>query len=326
LRLWLGLAAIVFVVGSAVFLAVGANPLDAWAVLFDTALGNFFGISQVLEKTAVFTLTGLAFLFAFRAGLWNIGAEGQLMVGAVMSYSAGQVIAEVTGGATLFVMAAVALASGAAWALAPALLRIRFSVNEIFTTLMLNYVAIHLIRIFVNLVWKDARSAYPVAARLPEVAQFPGVPRSELHWGMLLAVVALIAVYVIVDHTALGHQLRAQGQSPKAATYAGVSLNTTVWISFLVSGGLAGLAGLHELAGAGSSRLRDSIGLGLGYAGIPVALLADGDPKKVPVAALFFSILFVGSQGLRSKFGIPFGMHEVFLAAIVFVKLIYLRR
>lgn len=325
LKLWLGLGITVFLAGSVMFWVVGANPLEAWGVLLHTSLGNAFGLSQVLEKTSVFTLTGLAFLFAFRAGFWNIGAEGQLMMGALMSYSVAQLVADTTQGATLPLMIGVAAGAGALWALIPALLRLRFRVNEILSTLMLNYVAVHWVRIFVNLVWKDERSAYPVAARLPKVAQFPGWRHSELHLGMVLSVVALVVVYFIFAHSPLGHALRAQGQSPKAARYAGISLSTMILVSFLFSGALAGLAGVHELAGSGSSRLRDSIGLGLGFAGIPVALLADGDPKKVPLAALFFSVLFVGSQGLKTAFGIPFGLHEVFLGVIVLVKLIYLK-
>lgn len=325
MKLWLGLAVIVLLAGSLMFLIVGANPLDAWTILIKTSLGNAFGFSQVVEKASIFTLTGLAFLFAFRSGFWNIGAEGQLMVGALVSYSVAQLVADTTQGATLFIMILAAFVSGALWALLPALLRLRFNVNEILSTLMFNYVAIHLLRIFVNLVWKDERSAYPVAARLPKVAQFPQLQHSEFHLGILLSVLALIAVFLIFAYLPLGHELRTQGQSPKAAKYAGVSLPAMVLISFLISGGLAGLAGVHELAGAGS-RLRDSIGLGLGYVGIPVALLADGDPKKVPLAAFFFSILFVGSQGLKAAFGIPFGLHEVFLAVIVFAKLIYLKK
>jgi len=320
---WVILVLTVFAVGSVLLLLVGVNPLDGWSALLKRSLGNTYGLSRVVERAAAFSLTALAFLLPFQAGIWNIGAEGQVMIGAVSAYSVARLLGGAAGSMTLPVMLVAAFLGGAIWALVPALIRLRMQGKEILTTLMLNYVAIHVVRHFANVVWRDRGYSFPVAKLLAKSAEFPGLPRSEIHAGIALAVVAVIAVVWLFRSTELGFDLRTHGGSERAARFAGVRIPSVILFSLLIGGGIAGLAGFQELSG-GVPRLTDGVGLGLGYVGIPVALLANADPKKIPLSALFFAVLVVGSAGLQ-KLGIPAGFHEVLLGAVILTRLAFVR-
>jgi len=324
MKMWIVLVFAVFVIGSLLLLGVGANPLDGWRSLFERSLGNFYGLSRVIESASLFTLTALAFLLPFKAGIWNIGAEGQVMMGALAGYSIARLAGGSTGHATLLVMLAAAFIGGAIWALIPALIRLRMRDKEILTTLMLNYVAIHVLRHFVNIIWKDEGFTFPITKLLPKSAEFPGLARTEIHAGIALSVVALVLVLFLLRYARFGFDIRTHGGSVKSARYVGVSIPAIILFTLLAAGGVAGLAGLQELSGGGIPRLTDSIGLGLGYMGIPVALLANADTKKVPLAAVFFAVLVVGSTGLK-KLGVPAGFNEVMLGVVILTRLAFVK-
>jgi len=323
IRRWILLALAIFAIGSLLLLLVGVNPIEGWKALLTRSIGNTYGLSRVAERTALFSITALAFLLPFKAGIWNIGAEGQVMIGALAAYSIARLVGPSVGPMMLPIMAVAALLGGAIWALIPGLIRLRMEGKEILTTLMLNYVAIHVVRHFANVVWKDQGYAFPVTKLLPKSAVFPSLPRSEIHAGIAMAVVAIIGVALLLRYLAIGFDLRTHGGSVRSARFAGVSIPSVILFALLVGGAIAGLAGLQELSG-GTPRLTDGIGAGLGYIGIPVALLANADPKKVPLSALFFAILVVGSAGLQ-KLGIPSGFHEVMLGAVILTRLAFVR-
>ena len=324
MKMWIVLVLVVFAIGSLLLLGVGANPLDGWRSLFERSLGSPYGLSRVIERAAAFTITALAFLLPFKAGIWNIGAEGQVMMGALAGYSIARLSGGFVGQASLLVMLVASFIGGALWALIPALIRLRMRDKEILTTLMLNYVAIHVLRHFVNIIWKDEGFTFPITKLLPKSAEFPAVARTEIHVGIALSVIALVVVLFLLRYLRLGFDLRTHGGSVKSARYAGVSIPTVILFALLGAGGIAGLAGLQELSGGGIPRLTDSIGLGLGYMGIPVALLANADTKKVPLAAVFFAVLVVGSTGLK-KLGVPAGFHEVMLGVVILTRLAFLK-
>jgi simple sugar transport system permease protein len=320
---WILFALVVFAIGSLLLLLVGVNPIDGWAALLKRSLGNAYGLSRVAERAALFSITALAFLLPFRAGIWNIGAEGQVMIGALAAYSVARLLGESAGALMLPTMFVAAFLGGMLWAVVPALIRLRLRGKEILTTLMLNYVAIHVVRHFANVVWTDKGYSFPVTKLLPKAAEFPGLARSEIHAGIAMAVVLVVLVAWLLRHTELGFDLRTHGGSERSARFAGVNMRSVILFSLLVGGGIAGLAGLQELSG-GTPRLTDGIGFGLGYMGIPVALLANADPKKVPLSAIFFAVLAVGSAGLQ-RLGIPAGFHEVMLGAVILARLMFVR-
>ena len=318
---WLGLTVLVIGAGSLLLILVGVNPIEGWIALIGRSLGNPYGLSRVIERTAIFTVTALAFLLPFKAGIWNIGVEGQLMIGVLAAYSIARVTGGFAGPFVLVFMFIAAVIGGMLWALIPALIRLRMAGKEILTTLMLNYVAIYVVRHFSNVVWKDEGYAFPITKLLPRTATFAGLPRSEIHTGIILTILILVLVIVFMRYFALGFDLRTHGGSLRTALFAGVDIRRVIMLSLLLGGAIAGIAGLIELSG-GTPRLTDGVGLGLGYMGIPVALLANADPKKVPIAALFFAVLVVGSTGLN-KLGVPAGVYEVLLGVAIMARLAF---
>lgn len=320
MKVWIILVFVILLLGTVVFLVIGLNPLEAWSMFFFRSIGSWYSFTRVLDVTSVLTLTGLAFLIPFRAGLWNVGAEGQLLMGALASYSIVRIMGSFLGPLTLPVMILVGMVVGALWILPAAFLRIKWGSSEILVTLMLVYVAVNIVRHFVQYVWGNPSYAYPITSRLPSEAQFVSIGGGEFHIGFLFTVAALIGLMLFLSRRITGFSLRLAGEGEGLLRYTGVSVAKVTLIALLIGGAIAGAAGVHELAGS-APRLRDSIGHGLGFLGIPVALLAGGDIRKLPLAAFLFAVLYVGSQGLK-VLGVPVGLGSMLIAGVVLAKLI----
>ena len=281
---------------------VGANPLTAVGALVSGSIGGAGSLAATLLRTSPLLLTGLAVMLAFRSGVFNIGAEGQLLVGALAATAAATQTGEWTGQA-LFVLLAGAVA-GAAWAGVAAWLRERREVNEVITTILLNFVALYLVSYAVDGPLKEQSGHYPQSDPFPPTAElWRLVPGTRLHVGLLIGGLAVVAVGALLSRSALGLRLRSAGLNPRAARVAGFPVGRDLLLAFALSGALAGLAGAIEVAGV-TGRLYERISPGYGYTAIAIALLGGLRSGGVLLAALFFAALGTGAAAMERTAGI----------------------
>lgn len=313
LNLALPLAAIMatlILCGGLIVLA-GANVFEAYGVLFASALDSKFNIVETVVKATPLVLTGLAVAVAFRAKFWNIGAEGQFLIGAMAAVFVGT--QEWLPSWTLVPMMIVAGAlAGGAWAVMPAVLKTRFKVDDVVTTLLLNFVVFHGMMALLDGPWKDPLSGYPDSPDILAEAEFPILlAATRLHLGVLLAAICAIVVWWLMRFTTLGFAIRAVGENPRASAYAGYNITRVIVLTALISGGLAGLAGVGEAAGL-HYQVMAGIATGYGYTGIVIAMLARLNPLGVVPAAIFFAVIITGAEAMSRSTGVP-----VFLADVI---------
>ena len=303
------LAAVVvaMLITGALFAAFGVAPLAAFATLVDRTILDARGLSEVVRRAIPLMLAGVGLTLAFRARFWNIGAEGQLLIGAVAA-SGVALFSGLPGPLLIPAMFLAGFAAGALWGLGPALLKVRLGVNEIITTLMLNYVAIYLVRWLINGPWKGrSMSGFAYSDMFDGAAWLPTVGTTRLHWPTLvLAIAAAVVVTWLLARTRFGFEVRMMGESPEAARYAGVDFFTTTLALVLVSAGAAGLAGVGEVAGI-HHRLVDpgSLSVGYGYTAIIVALLARRNPLAALVTALFLGWVAASGDVMQVALRLP---------------------
>ena len=298
----------------------GANPISAYAEFLVVPLTSRFSILEVLVTATPLLFTGTAVALAFRGGYWNIGAEGQLLVGAIMAAAIGQVagLPQVLAIPLMIVGGAI---GGALWALGPALLRVRFGIDEVVTTLLLNPVALLLVNALLHGPWRDPVSGFPESPRIVEAAEFPQLlDRSRLHLGFLVAIVVVLTVGYVVRRTPAGLRLRAVGLSPHGARFAGIDVGRTLLLTALASGAIAGIAGVGEVAGI-QYRLTSGISPGYGYTGIVVATLGALSMPGVALAGLLLGDLAVGASSAGRALGIPSQLGAVVQATLLLVTI-----
>lgn len=311
---------ITFAVTAGPIAAAGANPLEAYAEFLIVPLTSRFSLLEVLVAATPILLTGTAVALAFRGGYWNIGAEGQLLVGAIAAAAIGQ-LAGLPQVVAIPLMIAGGAVGGALWALGPAVLRVRFGIDEVVTTLLLNPVALLLVNALLHGPWRDPVSGFPESPRIAETAEFPQLlDRSRLHLGFVVAVLVVIAVGYVVARTPAGLRLRAVGLSPHGSRFAGIDVFRTLIGTALVSGAIAGIAGVSEVAGI-QFRLTSGISPGYGYTGIVVATLGTLSMPGVSVAALFLGDLAVGASSAGRALGIPSQLGPVVQGTLLLVTI-----
>jgi ABC-type uncharacterized transport system permease subunit len=311
--------------GGLLLYAAGCDPLETYRALFSASLfGGAFALSDTAVKATPLCIAGLGCAVAFRARLFNVGAEGQLLLGA---WAATGVATYVSPGlpAVLLLpfMALAAALAGAAWAAIPGALRAYLDVNEIITSLMLVYVAQKFIAYFVFGAWSEGgfplTPLFPEAARLPRLSDlagvFPGLSGLTVHAGLLLGLLLVGLAAVAFSRTAWGFELRLLGDSPRAARYVGIDVGRKVFSTMCISGGLAGLAGMVEVSGV-VHRLQDRFSPGLGFVAIAVAWLGRLRPAGVLVAALLFAALLVGAKEVQPS-GIAQMLEGILVLAVV---------
>ncbi|MAP19116.1 MAG: ABC transporter permease [Aurantimonas sp.] len=322
------LAVLVALALSGVLIALaGAPVLEAYARIVQGAFGSRLALTETLTRTTPLILTGLAVAVAFRAKVWNIGAEGQLYVGALTAAFLGSQLglAGLPGIALIpAVMIAGALA-GMVLLLVPLALRLRFGVDEVVTTLLLNFVVLLFVSMMIEGPMKDPLAfGWPQSVPVVAEAQLPKLlERSRLHVGLLIAVVVAIVVHIVQSRTAYGLESRAAGLNPAAARFAGVPLGRTLVKVACWSGGLAGLAGAIEVIGV-KGYVTTDLSPGYGYAGIIVAMLANLQPLAVVAAALFAAMMFVGSDSMSRALGVPSFIADVTVALSLLTMLVAL--
>ena len=321
----IGVGAVVLTagVGAVLLLLGGYDPAAAASAMVRGAFGswNTF-VSITLVRSVPLILTGLAVALAFRAGVWNIGAEGQLYAGAIAAVSVGLA----GGGLPAFVLLpSVLLAAGvagAAWAVVPTFMRLRLGVGEVITTILMNFVGIYLAAYMVHGPLQEARGVFPQTDPVVEAARLPMLlPGTRLHWGFGLAVLLVAALAVILRYTRFGFQLRAVGASPEAAAVAGrIDTKRILLVSFLGSGAVAGLAGGVEISGL-THALYEDLSPGWGYTAIAVALLAGLNPAGVVVTGILFGALQAGAGAMQRDAGIPAAWVGVVEALVILAVL-----
>jgi simple sugar transport system permease protein len=302
-----GAVALTLAVAAAGLRAGGYDPVVAFGALARGAFGSPQAILSItLVRTVPLLLTGLAVALAFRAGVWNIGAEGQLYAGAVAATWVALSMGAMPRVILLPAVLAAALAGGAAWALVPALMKVRLGVGEVITTLLMNFVALHLTGWVVHGPLQEARGVFPQTDAIAAAARLPMlVPVTRLHAGFALALVLAGVLWLFLARTRAGFRLRAVGASPRAAAAAGrIGVDRVVLGALLASGAIAGLAGGVEVSGVTFS-LYEGLSPGHGYTAIAVALLAGLHPLGVVATALFFGALEGGAGAMQREAGVP---------------------
>ena len=310
-----------FAITTTLVLLVNANPLQAYYYFLVEPLSSRVSVIEVLVKSTPLLLTGAAVTFAFVGGFWNIGAEGQLLAGATAATAIGLQMDGVSPLLALPLMIIGGFAAGMAWVLIPALMRVKLAIDEVVTTLLLNSVALLGVSALLNGPWRDPVSQWPQSPEIAASAMFPKlIPRSRLHLGFILAIIIIVIMWFVLSRTAFGLRMRAVGMSPHAARFAGIKVEQTLLISALVSGGIAGLAGVSEVAGI-HFHLIDAISGGNGYTGIIVATLGGLNPWGAGLAALFIGVIDTGSQSVSRALGVPVYLGDVILATLLLVTL-----
>jgi simple sugar transport system permease protein len=319
---------ITFAITAGPIILAGANPVEAYGAYLVAPLTSQFTLLEVLVTATPIMLTGAAVAVAFRAGYWNIGAEGQLLLGAIAAAGIGTLVCGLPPFLALPVMIAGGALAGAAWAWVPALLRIRFGIDEVVTTLLLNPVALLLVNGLLHGPWRDPATGFPESPRIAASAEFPAlIDRSRLHLGFLLALAIIGIAWYVLARTPAGLRLRAAGLSPNGARFAGINVSRTLLGAALVSGAIAGIAGVSEVAGI-QNRLTGGLSPGYGYTGIVVATLGTLTMPGVAMAALFLGDLTVGASSAARSLGIPSQLGAVVQGVLLLttVALLALRR
>jgi simple sugar transport system permease protein len=321
---------IAFLVGALVLLVSGFSPIEAYGSLLVGAFGDIYGLGQTLTQTTPIVFTALAFLFAFKAGLFNIGAEGQFLVGAFAAAIAGISFNGLPSIIHIPLALLVGAVVGGLWALIPALLKTELGAHEVITTMMLTYVAIYVTGYLANDVfraegWVAQTPLIVSSAELPRI-----LPPTQLSASLFLGILLVGLTYYVLQKTILGYEVRAIGLNPLAAKNAGINVKRGLIIALVISGALAGLGGAGEVLGV-HRRFIDGFSPGYGWDGLAVALIGGLNPIGALLAALLFGILRSGGMTMNRVTGVPIdivtilqGLVILFVAAPVIIK--YLRK
>jgi len=301
---------------SFIFLISGANPFYAIMKIFSGSFGSFYGIKETITKAIPLILIGSGLAVAFRAKFWNIGAESQLLMGAIFGTWVGLNWGPHLPGPVIVPLIFIAgFIGGALWGLIPAILKIKFSINEVISTLMLNYICADFLTLLITGPWKGkTKWGFPYTDDLPSSALLGLLPGSRIHYAtLILAIVAVVLLGIILYKTRLGYEVRVIGENPEAARYAGIDFFRTTLIIMAISGGVAGIAGVGEVAGIHHYlSYPASISSGYGYTAIIVAWLAKLNPFFVIFSGLFFAGILVGGDAIQISLGLPAATVEVF--------------
>ena len=308
-----------FVITAPFIMLAGANPITAYGEFLISPLTSRYSALEVLVSSIPLILTGVSVALAFRAGYWNIGAEGQLLMGAVAAAGIGMLAGDQPRILVLPAVVIAGAAAGALWALVPALLRVKLGIDEVVTTLLLNPVALLIVNALLNGPWANPETGFPESERIAESAQFPIlIPRSRVHLGFLIGLAIAGIVWFVLSRTVGGLKVRAIGTGPKAARLAGNNVGRTLLTVALASGAIAGIAGASEVGGI-QYRLTSGLSSGFGYTGIVVATLGVLVMPTVVLAALLLGDLNVGAGSAGRALGVPSQLGDVIQATVLLV-------
>jgi len=308
---------------SLLFLAAGADPTAAFAALAKGSFGSTRVIADTLVRATPLILTGLATALAFRARLWNIGAEGQVFAGAMFAFWCQSAIGTAPAYIQIPIVVLGGLCGGALLGALAGLLKARFQVDEVIATVMLNYIFVYVLSLLLQQgPWTEPDGFFEQTAIVPDEAKLPIlIERTRLHLGFALALIVAAILHVILHRSPLGYEIRAAGSNLRALQFQGVNAGRLVLIVFALSGAIAGLAGAFEVYGV-QHRLKSGTLGGLGYTGIIIAILGQLSPRGVVIAGLLFGALLNGSTLMQIKTGVPSSLIYAIEAIILMFFLI----
>ena len=293
-------------IGAVIMILMGFDPIYAYSALWQGSFGNLIQTSETLKTAVPLLLCGLGIAFAFESGAFNIGAVGQMYLGALAAIVVAGKFATLPSALHITLATLAAFLAGGAWALIPALLKIYSGANEIISTILMNYVGVYLIEYMISGPIRagshtDAPTSWPAVpgAMYPKL-----IPHTQLHLGLVIAVVAMVALFFIMRYTTLGQRVRIVGQNPVAARHAGIQSSQVFVLAFFLSGSLAGLAGASEILGY-QTRLISGFAPNTGYDAIAVALLGGFQPFIVGLSAVFFAGLQTGAVAMEAIARLP---------------------
>lgn len=302
------------------FQAYGVSPFRAYSDILRGALGSRLGITETIRRMIPLLLIGVGLTVAFRALFWNIGAEGQLLIGAVAATG----VALYSGFPGWLLLPGMFLAgflAGGAWGVVPGVLKAKLGINDVITTLMLNYVAIFIVEWLIHDLWKGpTMRGFAYTDRFPPAATLQTIAGTRIHWvTLVVGLMAAASLFVLLKRTRLGFEIRVVGENPHAARFAGISQVKITVFAMVVSGGLAGIAGVGEVAGIHHMLLSPMhISLGYGYTAIIVAWLARRNPLAVILTSFLFGVIMRGGDVIKVSLGLPFQLVNVFNGLILF--------
>jgi general nucleoside transport system permease protein len=301
--------------------AVGSDVPKAFAGFLRGAFGSVYGISEVLVRATPLMLAGLGVSIGFSSGFFNIGAEGQIYIGATAATIVGLLLPGLPIGILLPLAMVASFAAGGFWSAVPGLFKARWGLSEVINTIMFNYIAINIVGILVRTALKDPNYPLPMSPELSAGMTLPTLLEgTRLHAGLVIALVAALLVYVLMRKTRVGFTMRVVGLNPRAARVAGISVHANLIVASLLSGGLAGVAGAVEVSGI-HHKLLEGISPGFGYLAIIVSLLGRNNPAGIVAAALGIAILQVGSMSMQRQAGVPTSISWIIMGLLVLLIL-----
>ena len=304
-----------------IFWFCGVNPFFAFKKIFLGSFGSAYGFKETITKAIPLILIGGGLALVFKAKFWNIGAESQLLMGAIFGTWVGLNWGPGLPPPVIVPLMFIAgFVGGALWGLIPAILKLRFAINEVISTLMLNYICAEFLTLLIVGPWKsDKKFGFPYTDDLPASAILSLLPGSRIHTAtLILAVVAVVVLTIVIFKTRFGYEVRVIGENPDAAKYAGIDFSRTTMLIMGISGGMAGLAGVGEAAGIHHYlSYPDAISSGYGFTGIIVAWLAKLNPVYVLFSGIFFAGILVGGDAIQISLGLPAATVEVFNGTIL---------
>lgn len=315
-------ALLTVITGIILFTLLGRDPFLVLYTFFVRPLTSLYGIAEWAIKATPLLLCAIGLSVGFRGNVWNIGAEGQLTIGALAGGGLALAFYGQEGPWLLPMMIIAGAIGGMAWASIPAFLRNQFNANEILTSLMLTYVALQLLGFLVHGPWRDPEGYnFPESRLFGDQALMPVLLEgTRLHAGVILALIALVAVWIFMSRSFSGFKVSVVGQAPAAAAYAGYSQKKVVLVSFLIGGALAGIAGLVEVTGT-MGQLQPIISPGYGFAAIIVAFLGRLSPFGILFASLLMSLMYLGGEALQIHMKLPLAVTGVFQGLLLFYVL-----
>jgi len=317
-----GAVVLTMVIGAIIFSAIGYNGLNAVYQVFIAPVVTVYKWQDIALKASPLILIGVGLAVGNRAAIWNIGAEGQYILGALGGVGVGILTLNAHGPWILPLMVLAGLVAGALWGAIPALLRTRFNVNETLSSLMMTYVAVHLMNYLVTGPWKNKKGfSYPQTPGLTPDQHLPTlIPGTVVHYGILFTLIIAVLMWLLMTRSVFGFQVRVVGAAPSAARYGGFSQRLTIWLVFLLSGALAGLAGIFEVAGP-YGQMTLGFPQNYGFTAIIVAFLGRLNPLGVIIAGIVMAITYVGGDLAQSAAQLPNASKGIFQAMVLFLLL-----
>lgn len=307
------------IVGAIVMLLSGFNPAAGYTALWNGIFGDSYNIGETIRTITPYVFSGLAVAFAFRTGMFNIGVEGQLIMGWLAAAYVGQAFEMPTGLHAVVAILAAAVAGGI-WAFIPGLLKAKLQVHEVIVTIMMNYIALHTANAAISKISGGAEktekihdSASLASEWLASLTQF-----SRLHWGFVVAILAVLIMWFLLEKTALGYELKAVGFNKNASEYAGMNVSRNIILAMVISGMFAGVGGSMEALGTFGNMMKMNAATGIGFDGIAVALLGANQPFGVLLGAILFGALKNGGLNMPNEAGIPTEIVSIVIALIIF--------